>query len=95
MGVVKMTQRARLMGCNRVLETDWDGGRLFAFPKKILRSVRFGAHACEVGATMQILPVRMGEPVTMPQVSHRSNTRTRLFAMGSGYRMNTGTWLTV
>ena len=92
--VVKMTQRARLMGWNRVLETDWSVGR-FTFPKRILRSVRFGAHACEVGATMQILPVKMGEPVAMSQPSRRADTQGRSLAMGSRYWMNAGTWLTV
>ncbi len=90
-----MTSRLRLMGWNRVLETDRDDGRWFTFPKRILRSVRFGVHDCVMEPTMQILPVQPGTSPAAPQMPRPADGRARLSTAGSGCWLNAGSWLSV
>ncbi len=94
-----MIQRTRLMGWSRVLETDRDSSRWFAFPKRISSSVRFGAHACEMEPTMQILPVRPGASAApVARFARSAGRRVRgahFAAAGGGCWFNVGSWLSV
>ncbi len=87
------------MGWNRVLETDRDSSRWFAFPKRVSSSVRFGSHACVMEPTMQILPVRPGvsaAPVARLARPAGGRERGARFAtVGDGCWFNVSSWLSV
>ena len=71
-----------------MLETDWDGGRLFAF-RKDFTLVRFGAHACEWEPPCRFTGTdgRAGDDAASVTSLEYPDA---FVAMGSGYRMNTG-----
>ncbi len=75
-----MTQIAKLMEWNGTVETCRDGGRWFEFPKRVLRSVRFGAHDFVMGETMQIIPVRKGERARAPLAAVKRQPRPACFS---------------